>query len=132
VQTFRRNLVTLIEAVRAAGGEPVLMTFAWSVPDGYSYEAFIAGNAGYNNPEGYDRCEVELWGSQDHIITGLTKHNQVTRELSDGWDVLLIDQETLIGHDPRRFGDPVHLSEEGSTRFVENVTRFFVDRALLE
>lgn len=108
------------------------MTFAWFIPDGYSYEAFLAGNAGYNNPEGYDRCEVELWGSQEHITTGLTKHNRVIRELADARDVLLIDQETLMGRDPRWFGDPVHLSEEGTSRFVENVTGFFVERALLE
>jgi hypothetical protein len=124
-RTFERNLARLADLAAEDGATPVFMTFAWSIPAHYSYQAFAAEAIGYDNPTGYDRWPVELWGPRDWVIEGLGRHNAVVRELARARGLPLIDQEALIGKDPRWFGDPCHLSEAGTERFVENVAALF-------
>jgi hypothetical protein len=124
-RAFERNLARLVDMAAEDGATPVLMTFAWSIPRGYSYEAFTAGRIGYHNPTNYDRWPVELWGPPDWVAEGLGRHNAVVRELARSRGLPFVDQEALIGKDLRWFGDPCHLSDEGTDRFVENLAALF-------
>jgi hypothetical protein len=128
---FRHNLITLIRAIQQNGATPILMTFAWSVPDNYTLEAFQSSTMGYNNPTKYNLCPVELWGSLEYVRDGLQEHNKVVRQLANTSGVLLIDQERFIGKDPYWFGDVCHFSEEGTDRFIDHVVEFFVTNGLL-
>jgi lysophospholipase L1-like esterase len=125
VRTFARNLTQIVDMAAEDRATPVLMTFAWSVPPDYSYEAFAAGRIAYDNPTNYDRWPVELWGPRGWVVEGLQRHNAVVRELARSRRLPFIDQEALIGKDLRWFGDPCHLSEAGTDRFVENVAALF-------
>lgn len=129
--SFRRNLVTLVTESRAAGAEPVLMTFAWSIPEGYSLDAFRAGRVGYNNPERIASTAVEVWGAPAYVREGLARHNLVVHAVAAEHDVALLDQERLMGHEPFWFGDVCHLSEPGTDRFVAFVADFFAQRGWL-
>lgn len=122
--TFRRNLRTIVAEARENGARPVLMTFGWSIPPGYTKERFAAGTVGYRNPDNYDAWGVELWGKPDDVREGLARHNQVIRALAAELNVPLIDIEALMEHDPAWFGDPCHLNEEGTERLVDYVARF--------
>jgi hypothetical protein len=126
-KVFRRNLVTLIKAARENGSVPILMTFAWTIPDGYTQESFRSGSLGYNNPTSYDSWPVEFWGPPEYVRDGLQAHNKIIREISRTENVVLIDQEHMIGKDLYWFGDVCHLSEEGTDRFINNIVTFFVE-----
>ena len=125
VRALAHNLTRLVDMAAEDGATPVLMTFAWSVPPGYSYEAFTAGRIGYHNPTHYDRWPVELWGPPAWVVEGLGRHNAVVRDLARSRGLPFLDQEALIGKDLRWFGDPCHLSDAGTDRFVENVAALF-------
>lgn len=124
---FRGNMLTLINDIRSDGATPILMTFAWNIPAGYTREAFQSHAVGYNNPNNYDSWPVEIWGSPDYVREGLRRHNGILYELAKSHDVLLIDQERLMGKDLKWFGDMCHFSEEGTERFIEHIVDFFVD-----
>jgi lysophospholipase L1-like esterase len=122
-RTFRRNLRTLVERARQNGAKPILITFAWSAPETYTKERFLAGDAGYRNPEKYDAYPLEFWGKPAYVREGLARHNKIIRELAVELNVPLIDAENHMNHDPIWFGDPCHLNEEGTDRFVTYVAR---------
>jgi hypothetical protein len=122
---FERNLSTLVERVHLDGATPVLMTFAWSIPPNYTYEAFAAHRIGYNNPTSYDRWPVELWGSPEYVRRSLDARNRIVRRLAERRSVPLLDQERLMGKELRWFGDVCHLSDEGTDRFIENIADRF-------
>lgn len=122
-RTFRRNLRTLVERARSNGARPTLMTFAWSIPANYTKERFNAGQLGYRNLDKYDANGVELWGTPEYVREGLVRHNRIVRELAVELNAPLIDAEALMDHNPFWFGDPCHLNEEGTERFVSYIAR---------
>jgi hypothetical protein len=122
---FEQNLSILLDDVRAAGATPVLMSFAWQIPDSYSYDAFVAHRAGYNNPENYDSHPFELWGTVDYVKAGLQAHNAIVRRLNRAKSTVFVDQERLLGDSLSNFGDVVHLSEPGTARFIGNIADVF-------
>lgn len=124
-KTLRNNLELMIELAKKNGIKPILVTFANSIPDNYSRASFDGHSLGYNNPTNYDAVPVELWGSPAYVREGLDRNNKMIRDLAGQLGVPLIDQEALIGKDLKWFGDVCHLSEEGTDRFVENITSFF-------
>jgi GDSL-like Lipase/Acylhydrolase family len=130
-KVFRGNLMTLINTVRANGSIPILMTFAWAIPDNYTIESFKSGSSGYNNPTKYDSWPVELWGPEEYVREGLRTHNRIVGQIATANNVLLIDQEKLIGKDLYWFGDLCHLSEEGTERFIDNIVNFFIDHGFI-
>lgn len=131
-QLFKRNITMLVEEVRKNGGTPILMTFAWSIPDTYSLDNMINGTLAYNNPAKYDQQPVELWGSIEYVREGLQRHNRVIRQISRENNILLLDQENLIGKNLHWFGDICHLSEEGTDKFIDNIMFFFIENRLFD
>jgi hypothetical protein len=128
---FKRNLTALVEEIQQNRGTPVLMTFAWNIPENYDLESFRAGTVGYNNPEKYDQYPVELWGSSGFVREGLKRHNNILREITKHSNILMIDQEKDLGNNLRWFGDICHLSEEGTDRFIHNITDYFIQHGLI-
>lgn len=129
---FRANLERTI-ALATRKHEPVLlMTFAYSIPPDYSRERFEQGQLGYDRSR--PGHPVELWGLPEHVAKGLQVHNEILRAIAAAHQLLFVDEETLMGHDPRLFIDVCHLSPSGSARFADHVMaelrrrRFRVER----
>lgn len=129
-QLFKRNITRLIEEIRQNDGVPVLMTYAWNIPDNYDQKAFQAGSIGYE-PSNYNRYPIELWGSISYVKEGLQRHNSVIRDIAKSNNVLLIDQEKLMRKDLHNFEDVCHFSEEGTDRFIQNIVGFFIGQSVL-
>ena len=129
-RNFSNNLKSIIRIARENGTVPILMTFAWNIPESYSKEKFDSFLVGYNNPENYDRRPVELWGSKVYVREGLIRHNDIIRRLSEEMNVLVIDQEKLLGKNLRWFGDVCHLSDEGTNFFIKNISEFYIKNGL--
>ncbi|MEQ9449979.1 MAG: GDSL-type esterase/lipase family protein [Pseudomonadales bacterium] len=121
--TFESNLQELIAAIRANGATPILMSFAWHIPENYSLDGFKAYEVGYNNPTHYDECPVELWGTTSYVRAGLNLHNQTLRKLARNTQTHLIDLDSYLSGNIENFGDVVHLSDIGTDRLVERVGR---------
>lgn len=126
---FRRNMTLLVKEIKKNGAVPVLMTFAWDIPDNYTREAFESGKAGYAKSN-FKTHPVELWGSPEFVKEGLQRHNKVIREISKEYNVLLLDQENLMGKNMRWFEDVCHLSEDGVNRFVRYIAEFYQEHIM--
>lgn len=124
-KTFEHNMRQLIQLVKRDGGVPVLMTFAWHIPENYTKESFESDGAGYNNQTRYDMWPVELWGEVDYVKQGLILNNSTVRKLAREENVLLIDQESMLSKDIRNFGDVCHFSESGTEIFVNSIAYYF-------
>lgn len=121
VRTFEQNILQIVNMVIERGGQPVLMSFASHIPEGYTLESFRSYSLGYNNPDHYDECPVELWGTPEYVREGLIKNNNILRKVAREMDLPLIDLDQSLSQDITNFGDPVHLSDSGTDRLVEIV-----------
>ena len=59
------------------------------------------------------------------------RHNSVIRCIVGEYDILLIDQENLVGKNLRWFEDMCHLSEKGTDKFIENILNVFLEKDFL-
>jgi hypothetical protein len=109
------------------------MTFAWYIPDDYTFKKFCQGSLDYNNPEKYDECSVQFWGSVDFVKEGLRRHNSIIRNIAKEEQVMLIDIERMdaFSNNSQNFGDVCHFSENGTEIFVKTITDFFLSKDLL-
>lgn len=132
-QTFEQNIRELVRLIKRDDGVPILMTFAWHIPDNYTETKFYQGRLGYNNPTNYDKCPVELWGSVDYVREGLMHLNSIIRNIAREEQVMLIDIEGMdtFRNNPQNFGDVCHLSENGTETFIKIITDFFLSHNLL-
>ena len=128
---FEHNLRLLTTEIRADGAEPLLMSFAYNIPEDYSRDGFEQGLLGYVNPTRYDACPIELWGSPGYVRQGLDLHNQAIRRIVDDLQPHFIDQKRLLGEDLVLFGDICHLNEAGTDRFIANIRDYLVENDLL-
>jgi hypothetical protein len=132
-QTFEQNIRELIRLIKSNNGFPILMTFAWYIPDDYTETKFYQGRLGYNNPTDYNRCQVEMWGSVDYVKEGLMRHNSIIRKIAREEQVMLIDIEgtDTFQNNQQNFGDVCHFSEDGTKIFIKLITNFFLSQDLL-
>ncbi|MBN1549815.1 SGNH/GDSL hydrolase family protein [bacterium] len=113
---FESNLREILDMARQHRTDAILMTYAYYVPDNYSFGAF---KAKYLDYQAHD-LPIELWGQPKFIIEGLDKHNAIIQRLATEYsDVHFIDMEKKIPKDGRYFDDICHLSEEGCDRFTD-------------
>lgn len=117
LNSYRENLDTLVHAVQASGAQPLLLTFAWHLPDHYTRQAFIDHQLDYHNPERYDERDVFNWGPPDYVREGLTKQNAIVRDVAAKERVRLLDMDAAMSHQPAWFGDVCHFSEAGVDAF---------------
>jgi len=126
-KTFADNLNALLSSIQDAEATPVLMTFAWHIPEGYSKENFESGTAGYNSDTGNeykDLWPVEIWGEVNYVKEGLQRHNAVIRQIAHSRQIPLIDQEQLLSSNIDNFGDVCHLNSQGRKQFILNVSHY--------
>ncbi|MEW5735732.1 MAG: SGNH/GDSL hydrolase family protein [Thermodesulfobacteriota bacterium] len=112
-KVFSRNMERLVDETRGFGATPLLLTFAWTIPEGYSLARFRKNEAGFVNPGNYDPCPVELWGPPGYVAECLEENNRAVRELAARKRVPLLDAEALLGKDPVLFGDFCHPNDRG-------------------
>lgn len=117
--SFRANLEAILETARARGDRVVLATFATYVPDGYSREAFLAGQLDYNG----HRFPVETWGRREHVEAAVAAHNEVVRELAARFDVDFVEIARAMPGTGVLFQDICHFTRRGSEWFVDEILR---------
>jgi hypothetical protein len=122
LNSYRDNVGTLLERVRAQGAKPVLLTFAWHIPASYSRQAFIDHALDYQNPERYDERDVFNWGPPDYVREALSRQNDIVRILGAQQDVLLLDIDAEMSHHGEWFGDVCHFSEAGVDVFTARLS----------
>jgi hypothetical protein len=132
IRLFERNIRTLVGRMHADGAVPILMTFAWHIPDNYTVQAFREHTLGYNNPERYDEYPVEGWGPVPYVKEGLRRINVSIKDTAAREGMLLIDQEKLMRSQADLYADVCHFSDEGTDVFVDNIVNYFKEKRLLE
>lgn len=123
LETFAANMNELLSQIREQGSRSLLLTFAHHIPSNYSKERFVRAKLNYNNPEEYDPCPIELWNAPSYVQRSITRNNRTLARLARQHDVPLIEMAEEISWDIENFGDIVHLSDVGTTRFVGLLAR---------
>jgi hypothetical protein len=108
-----------IVALAHARGEPVLLsTFAWWVPPDYSLERFHAHELDY--AYGRKAVPIEVWGTPEHVMAGLARHNQVIAEVARTAPAdYFVDLAARMAPGRRSYQDVCHLTPEGIAILVE-------------
>lgn len=121
--SFRKNIEEMLAISRAAGAQPILLTFAFHLPENYSRKAFLDGQLDYSNPDNYDSRDVYNWGPPDYVREGLQQQNAILRRLAVENNVPLIDIDSSMSGHGRWFGDVCHFNDDGVDVFVATVSR---------
>lgn len=116
---FRTNLERILGTARKHGTKVILATFAYSLPEDYSLEAFKAGELDY----GLHAYPVELWGAPTNVVAAMDAHNQVLRELATEYDLSLLEADRIIPPGKLHFDDVCHLTDEGSRLLAQALAR---------
>lgn len=117
---YRQNLAEIVRLARERGSEVLLVSFAWFIPEDYTFEALTAKSLDYSYAP--VSCSVEMWGEPDAVRKTLNAHNAVVRDLvQEHPDIRFADVEAAIPRRGEFFIDPCHLTEVGCRRFVEAV-----------
>jgi hypothetical protein len=132
IKVLERNIQTLVDRMRKDGAVPILMTFAWHIPDNYTLKAFREHTLGYNNPDRYEEWPVEGWGTVAHVKEGLRRTNESINSLAAREGILLIDQEALMRSKSQLYTDVCHFSDEGTDVFIDNIVNYFKAKRLLD
>lgn len=119
---YADNVQAIITQARATGARPVLITFAYHLPAGYSRQAFLEKKLDYYNPDDYDSRDVYNWGPPDYVREGLARQNDILRDLAGKNDVRLIDVDLAMSGQGRWFGDVCHFNDEGADVFANIVS----------
>lgn len=122
VPAFAGNVEAMVALAKSSGAEPVLLTFAFHLPDNYSRQAFLDGKLDYSNPDNYDSRDVYNWGPPDFVREGLLRKNAALREIALREKVLLIDVDAAMSGRGHWFGDVCHFNDDGVAVFVDVVT----------
>lgn len=121
VQAFAGNAESIVALAKSSGAKPVLLTFAYHLPDNYSRQAFLEGKLDYNNPDNYDSRDVYNWGPPDVVREGLWRNNAALREIALREQVTLIDVDAAMSGQGRWFGDVCHFNDAGVDAFIRLV-----------
>ena len=121
---FGDNLQKIVDLAALRGQKTLLMTFAYCLPDSYTFEAFEKGELGY--AQGVDPAQpVEIYGAAENVIKGLEAHNQVIRQVAESSNTYFIDQEKFLRGDMDSFIDVCHFSQSGISRFAGKIGNYF-------
>lgn len=115
---FSANLEQIIAISRSIGAKPVLMTFAFHLPDNYSRQAFLDKSLDYSNPDNYDSRDVFNWGPPDYVREGLSRENAIIHDVAKKQDVTLIDVDAKMSGQGGWFGDVCHFNDAGVEMFT--------------
>ncbi len=115
---FTANLEKIVSISKNIGAKPVLMTFAFHLPENYSRQAFLDKQLDYSNPDNYDSRDVYNWGPPDYVREGLTRQNTIIREIAKKQDVILVDADAQISGQGIWFGDVCHFNDAGVDVFT--------------
>jgi len=118
-EPFRANLQGIVDLARSRSEPVLIMTQCWYIPGDYSQEKLKSGKLDY--AASLRPSAVELWGSVRSVSLGVTKHNEIIRDLARrNGDVLFVDADAMVPKEGRFFNDVCHLSEEGKLRLMES------------
>lgn len=118
---YRHNVDTLLTQITHHQAQPVLLTFAFHLPQHYSRKAFMENTLDYHNPDNYDKRDVFNWGPPEYVREGLQQQNTLIRQLALQRHVPLIDVDAQMSGKGFLFGDVCHFNDDGVAVFSATV-----------
>lgn len=106
--SFANNIQRIKELSEQKKATLILSSFAYYIPENYSYEAFLNKELDY----GEHLLPIELWGQVDYVRKGIDAHNEVLSSI-EGKDIYFVDANQLIEKSAVNFNDICHLSSRG-------------------
>lgn len=112
---YKAELRELVDAIRAGGATPVLITFAPRLRPGQSAEDQQAAMI----TTAYYMPYLGIEGA----LRGFAAYNQRIREVAAETGALLIDDLDAIPGDGAHYTDSVHFTDQGNAKMAERVSR---------
>ena len=113
--SFEKNLADILELAKKRR-EPVLMsTFAFYVPNDYSYFKFRTHQLDYDKHTFY----IDVWGKPEYVILGTLVHNNVMRKLAaEHPEVMFLDEYPRMPKGKEYYNDICHLTDKGLEKLL--------------
>ena len=116
--SFYNNYKFIVEMASKNNTAVVIPTFAYYIPEEYSFSKFRDKQLAYN----LHRNSIEVWGNKDNVDKGIETHNKVIDKLqADNPDIdnmFVIDLNDSLTKNKKNFDDICHLTPEGSAEYV--------------
>jgi len=109
------NISGIVRTARSRNETPLIMTFAYYVPESYSLEAFQNKTLDY-----FDYwIPIEHWGNATNVLRTLQEHNDAIRKTVNGdRGSDFLDMNKRMPEEGVNFVDICHLSESGCKTFA--------------
>lgn len=108
-ETFRNNLIRIIDLAQARHEPLIIPTFAY-------YKTAVSTGTGEPNME-----FTKIWGRFENVKAGIEAHDVVIRRLAENKNFIFVDMERLMDNDKSYFKDICHFTARGSRFFADNV-----------
>lgn len=109
-QSFRENLLRIINAAKERNDELIIPTFAF-------YKIKPQDDA----TGGPDMKFTEIWGDYANVAAGIEAHDDVVRELAGSGGFKFIDIQKAMDNEKAYFIDICHFTEKGSALYAKSV-----------
>ncbi len=113
-ESFRANLIKIIEIAKKRKETLIIPTFAYSRFYPAYYKLF---------PEKEKVGYIWIWGKPENVVLGINVHNTIIRQLTRKGGFIFLDQEKLMRNNDLYFRDVCHFTDEGSKFFVETILK---------
>ena len=121
LQSFTANIEQIIAISNSIDAKPILMTFAFHLPENYSRQAFLNKQMDYSNPDNYDSRDVFNWGPPEYVREGLTQENAIIKKIAAKNNIVLIDVDAEMSAQGLWFSDVCHFNDTGVDFFTASV-----------
>ena len=104
------NLTAIITKAHKLQIRPVLMSYAWHLPDHYTLDGFQSGDLSGDYASAI--YETELYGDPDNVRKALIRHDDVVRDLARTLHVPFIELRSGLPRDSTMYEDVCHLTPD--------------------
>jgi len=120
---FARNMNRIASLARKNGAVPVIFSFAYYIPPGYSIQKFMAGD--YKDKYMFP---VEMWGTPEAVEKGLEIQNGIATAIAEQQRASYVDEAARLRGRADAFIDVCHLSPAGVAQLSSDIARVVIIR----
>lgn len=116
--SFYSNYKFIVEMAKKNNTAVVIPTFAYYIPEEYSFSKFRNKQLAYN----LHKNSIEIWGNKDNVEKGIVTHNKAIHKLQADNSLVdnmfVIELNDSLTKNKKNFDDICHLTPDGSAEYV--------------
>lgn len=131
---FRANMSYLMDEAKKRDDLLLILTFATYLPENYDFDKkHDQQPLGVNDYHQNGLSRIEAWGRARNVVSAVTKHNDVSRQLSSSVsqvskNLIFVDLDMTFPRRGEFFVDVTHFSLAGQQVFVNSIAPVIVEQ----